>query len=130
MRSLSAPDYVGPVNSTNGKVEFRINREHGRVTSVRFAVDNIRLACEDGRIETPDFNIRKAPFLNNHVFDVFFGREGSYYRIHGELLGEGRASGFIAFYDEVFDPPGDNTDETECSTDGGKQRWTAHEVSN
>jgi hypothetical protein len=122
-----APDYVGELRGTDGRVEFRINRDHGRPSSVRFAALKVRLACEDGSTELRDYNTRNAPFLNNRVFDAFFGREGRFYGIHGELRPSGRAVGFIVSYDDVFDPPED-APESECSTDGGKQRWIAHEV--
>jgi len=125
---LPNPDYVGTVVDTKrGVVELRVNREAGRATSVLFVARDFELQCDDGSTPSQSFNAREAEFSGRTSFDAFTARLGGYYRIHGQLVGQKRARGFLIYYEDPSDPPG-STMEAECSTVGGKQRWVAERV--
>jgi hypothetical protein len=118
---LPAPDYAGQVQPL-GHVAFRVVSADGQPASVRFDTNDFEFRCEDGSRYRTDFNVRKAEFTAPGVFEYADGPDTSYYRIHGRLLPNGSARGFVFAYSNSLGDP-------ECSTSGGIARWSADPVS-
>ena len=123
---IPRPDYTGKIRP-HGHVAFRIVHSSGKRAEVRFEATSFEVRCEDGSTFRRDFRVRSGTFTSRTVFEGYadgrFGG-GDYYRFHGRLLPDGRARGFLFDYINPFDPPPYGA-EPECSTTGGKQRWTA-----
>lgn len=126
-----APDvYRGQTAGANpGTVTLKVHREHGRPGSASFLVRDVEVTCEDGTVDsrTPvdatDLGFHGSRrsmdgwrHVNEHpLFDDVF------LRIHGRLLADGRATGYILLYIDGFADP--DAPRPDCSS--GRLPWTA-----
>ncbi len=131
-RSISA--YLGQASAgTASEIRLEVDMRRGKPHSATFAAMNVNLTCEDGttRDWTPGFDPIKLGFHGSG--QTFDGRRYQlghpiaseiFMRIHGRLLAEGRAEGYVVIYLNPWDPPG-QVNDPECTTTGGQQTWSA-----
>lgn len=102
-------------------IAVTITLQAGRGQAASFEAENVPVLCEDETAARREFLPITAQFESRRAFE---GRRYNppseagarqLFKVKGRLLGGGRASGFLFYFDE------------ECSTDG-LLRWTAARV--
>jgi hypothetical protein len=114
-------------------IDLKVTRSDGHNVRARFQAEGVELVCDDGSFPATDMLPRRFDFVASDVFEgqryaSSASGDWSYYEVKGRLLGARRASGYLYFIDDPYDPPG-TENRPECSTGGQLYLyWTAKRV--
>lgn len=127
---LRNPDYRGELRTdSRAKVSIKVVRDGTRVL---FQAREVLFHCEDGYEFRSRFTTKRARLRDSGTFDIdryLFGSPSlepenqAFYRVHGQLLGAGRARGFLYYASDTLEAPGEEG-APDCST-LGKRAWAA-----
>lgn len=113
-----------------GSVSLRVKQREEERDLALFLPDPLRLSCEQGTPMVARPQEEPMKFSSARSFELMSVREGpvrgwyTFYRIHGELLSDRRARGYLFYYVNPYDPPSGPSSDGECST-AGKVQWSA-----
>lgn len=127
---LRNADYRGKLRGDQkGEVAIKLIRGETRVL---FEARSVPFHCEVGERDRENFLPVRARLRANGTFDIdrytlsgggFAPATERFYRVHGQLLPDGRARGFVLYFDSSFgDTP---TVAGDHCTTGGKWPWMA-----
>ena len=124
--------YVGQLVNYNrpNDIRFSVERRGGENVRALFEARDIPLVCENDTGPDIDFPPRSFRFLGPRVFQgQHYERQPngdfSYYEVKGRLRSGGRATGYLYYLDEPYDPRG-TEERVECSTGGQLYiQWSA-----
>lgn len=119
-------DIKGPLG---GRISFEFHKSRSGLGGGLFDARHIVLRCDDGTTEKRTFPMNGFSFTTHRQFDLDVFSETdifhSNYRVHGVLLPNGRARGFLLDHRTKLNPEGSPIPDRSCTTVGGKQRWSA-----
>lgn len=130
---LRNPDYRGELKTDRGaEISMKVARGGTRVF---FQAREVALHCEDGTEFRTRFTTRETRLRENRTFDIdryvfsagsFADESQAFYRVHGQLTSNGRARGFLLYWADRLEPPGEELGP-DCST-LGPRTWSARQI--